>query len=219
MPNTMRKTEHELTIELLLQHVVEQLERLNNAIFNSTPAVTQRSTIGASDKRSEARSTPTLQVNPLAKAAPPRSAVQPRSVAPPRSAAPPTATSYSINAAPKQRITKQASNAPLAPFNPAVAKALKGSQYDFVPWFIREFCRLNAGRTITCRAISEVSAIQFGRYPATEIALAVVAKQFPDIFKIVKTSAYEDVTFAGNEIIIQNVDNPTNKRLSAVRIY
>lgn len=206
--NTAGKSDHQLTLEQLLRHVVDQLERLNTSVSKDLALHNlSRSTTDLSkqDNRIESRSTHTLQASPLAKM-------------------PENKVSYSVTAEPKQRITKQASVAPLKPaeplpLSPAATKALKGAQYDFVPWFIREFCRQNKGRTIACRAVSELSALQHGRYPATELALVKVSKYFPDVFKIVKTSIYEDATFAGNEIIIQPADNPTNKRLSAVRVF
>lgn len=195
------KTDHELTVERLLQQVVSRLDKLNAALMKNFGSLSPSMTI---DEEAPAALSPS------------RSTGRQKRITAPQAPIKPTGTSYTI---PAPRTTRGVKQASVAPLSPTVAKALKGPQFDFVPWFINEFCPDNRGRTITCRAVSEVSALHFGRHPATEIALAVVAKHFPDTFKIVKTSIYEDATFAGNEIIIQPADNPTNKRLSAVRIF
>ena len=153
-----------------------------------------------------------------------RATVGATSVAPVGSAAPRTSRSSSadVPAPSNRRLVTQSSNKPMLTntrTSSAARAVVEAPNYECVPWFIKDFCRKYAGRTITCRAIADAASVIYKRSKVTESQLKHVAEAYPDLIKLVKTDVYEDSVYTGNKVSIAPATNSNRKRLSAIRIY
>lgn len=92
------------------------------------------------------------------------------------------------------------------------------SAMDWERWIIEDFCKDFAGRTITCRAVSEYASTIFKKTTVSEKSLRILSEKFKGVFKLVKTEDYEETAFVGNKPGFAKVDNPNGKRLSAIKI-
>lgn len=90
--------------------------------------------------------------------------------------------------------------------------------YDWEKWIIDDFCKDFAGRTITCRAVSEYASTIFKKTIITEKSLKGLSEKFKGVFKVVKTELYEETAMVGNKPGFKISENENNKRLSCIRI-
>lgn len=90
--------------------------------------------------------------------------------------------------------------------------------YDWEKWIIDDFCKDYAGRTITCRSVSEYMSTTFKKFTITEKALRLLSEKFSGVFKIAKTEIYEETAMVGNKPGFKISDNPNGKRLTCIKI-
>lgn len=87
---------------------------------------------------------------------------------------------------------------------------------NFVPWFLNSFCQSYRGRTLSVRAVVELAYLQ-GFDGVTELRLTALSKQYPNIFRVVKHTDYEDLVNVAGQLKVVKARNPEQKRLSVVR--
>lgn len=90
--------------------------------------------------------------------------------------------------------------------------------FDWEKWIIDDFCKDFAGRTITCRAVSEYAAAIFKKVIISEKNLRLLSEKFKGVFKVSKTEVYEEVALVGSKMGFKISDNPNGKRLMCIKI-
>ena len=104
-------------------------------------------------------------------------------------------------------------------FKSAQTQRIKdAAAYDWEKWIIEYFCKDYAGRTITCRAVSEYTSTIFKKVTVTEKSLRALSEKFKGVFSVVKTEEYEEAAFVNNKPSFTPSENSNNKRIRCVRI-
>lgn len=84
---------------------------------------------------------------------------------------------------------------------------------------ILETLKQNKGSTITCRDFSEYMNLNFKKFTVTEGQLRRISKQYPQVFKIVKTDKFSKPAIVNGKLGFKVSNNSNLKRLSCVCIF
>jgi energy-coupling factor transporter ATP-binding protein EcfA2 len=93
------------------------------------------------------------------------------------------------------------------------ARILNASTFDWEKWFIDEFCKEYAGRTISCRSAIEYANTKFRKANITTAKLTDLCGRFTGIYELIKTSEYEE--FIGDGSL---ADSKGDKRVHSITI-